>query len=396
MSSAEHVTVVGAGIVGLAVARAFALKGLRVTVLEKEPGIASHQTGRNSGVIHSGPYYKPGSLKAQLCVSGGRALKAYARERGLDHNICGKLIVASKDEHRARVDEIYRRAKVNGVTGEVVSGTRLKELEPNCLANYGLFIEGTGIIDYVQVARNFGKEIEELGGSLKLSSPVTSVLNRQSKVIVEHGTGTEVSDYFVNAAGLHSDHIARLSGINPSVKIVPFKGQYFVLDKRKSGLVRGMVYPAPDPAMPFLGVHITTSIDGALHVGPNAILAMGREGYGNWDVDLRHLSDMMLFPGLWRFLAANRTYALNEGLRIASKRRFVRELGMLIEGVEVDDLTPTASGIRAQAMDANGGLVDDFVIERNGRQIHVLNAPSPAATASMSIADWIVHKTLID
>ena len=394
MEKNGHVVVAGAGIVGLAIARAFTLRGFRVTVLEKESGIARHQTARNSGVIHSGPYYKPGSLKAQLCVSGGNSLKAYAREKGLEHAISGKLIVATTDSHAARIDEIHRRATLNGVKTEIVSGTRIREVEPECIANYGLFVAGTGVIDYGQVAESFALEVKTLGGSIELNATVTSVQNRHSSVIIEHTSGIAECDFFVNATGLHADKIARLSGVNPSVRIIPFKGQYFEVDEKKSGLVRSMVYPAPDPSMPFLGVHITRMLDGTLHAGPNAILALGKESYGKWDIDPKHLREVMLFPGFWRFLLANRKYALSEGLRGASKRKFADDLGRLVDGIDTDDLKPAVSGIRAQAMTESGQLADDFVIERNGNQIHILNAPSPAATASMSIAAWIVERTL--
>lgn len=394
MKKQGRVTVAGAGIVGLAVARAFALRDFTVTVIEKESRIASHQTGRNSGVIHSGPYYQPGSLKARLCVEGGNALKAYASEKGIDHIIGGKLIVATNKSHSTRIDEIHRRAALNGVRSEIVSGHQIKDIEPNCVASLGLWVPGTGTIDYGQVARNFADDIKEMGGTVILSSAVRSIDNKHSSVIVEHESGTEEADFFVNAAGVHSDRLAQLSGLRPRVRIIPFKGQYFEVAENLSGVVRGMVYPAPDPAMPFLGVHATRSLGGTLLVGPNAFLAMGRESYSGWGVDPKHLSEVMLFPGFWKFLAAHKGYALNEGLRSSSRRRFANELALLIEGIEAKDLRASYSGIRAQAMNSDGKLVDDFVIERSAKQVHILNAPSPAATASMSIAEWIVRMTI--
>ena len=385
---------VGAGIVGLAIAKAFAERGLMVVVLEKESDLATHQTGRNSGVIHAGPYYKPGSLKAQLCVSGGQSLKRYAKDRDIDFTVPGKLIVATESAHVQRIDDIHKRALENGVTTELVLGNRIRELEPNCVAQYGIHVKETGVIDYSAVAQSFAQDIQGLGGSVKLNSPVISVTNVGSRVAVSHGTGEELSDYFVNAAGLQSDRIALLSGVEPEVRIIPFKGQYFDISASKSDLVRGLVYPAPDPEMPFLGVHITKSLDGSLHAGPNAILALGRQAYGNWTIDTRDLSEVLLSPGFWRFVSANRAFALKESLRMASKKAFVRELSKLIQGIGVDDLKPSESGIRAQAMTSKGQLVDDFVVERNKNQIHILNAPSPAATACLSIAEWVVNSSL--
>lgn len=390
----RSVTVVGAGIVGLAVARALALQGFTAVVLEKESAVGTHQTGRNSGVIHAGPYYKPGSLKAQLCVSGGQSLKRYAKERNVHFIVPGKLIVATEFAHVKRVKDIHKRAQQNGVATELVEGNRIRELEPNCVAEYGVHVKDSGVIDYTDVARSFSQDIQDLGGSISLNSPVTKVRNVGSKVVISHGKGEELSDYFVNAAGLQSDRIALLAGLDPKVKIIPFKGQYFDIQGSKSELVQGMVYPAPNPEMPFLGVHITKSLNGSLHAGPNAILAMGRQAYSNWKVDLRDLSDVMVFPGFWRFVSANRAFALKEGLRIASKKAFVSELSKLVQGLEVGDLTPSESGIRAQAMTSKGQLVDDFVVQRSGNQIHILNAPSPAATASMAIADWVANNLI--
>jgi len=255
-------------------------------------------------------------------------------------------------------------------------------------------VKDTGVIDYTAVARSFSQDIQDLGGSIKLNSPFTAVRNVGSKVVVSHATGEEISDYFVNAAGLQSDRVALLSGLEPKVRIIPFKGQYFDIKGSKSELVNGLVYPAPNPEMPFLGIHITKSLNGSLHAGPNAILAMGRQAYSNWKIDTRDLSEVLLFPGFWRFLSTNRSFALKEGLRIASKKAFMFELSKLIHGVEIGDLTPSETGIRAQAMTSTGQLVDDFVVEKSKNQIHILNAPSPAATACMAIADWVVNNSV--
>lgn len=394
MTSQQSVVVIGAGIVGLAIAREFALRGLRVVVLEKESKVGTHQTGRNSGVIHAGPYYKAGSLKAQLCVSGGRLLKNYAEARGIKFAVPGKLIVATEFKHVTRLSEIHARSQKNGVSTELVQGHRIQEIEPSCVAEYGIHVKETGVIDYSEVARSFCRDVEDLGSSVKLNSPVTSIRNVGSQVAVAHGSGEELSDYLVNAAGLQSDRIALLAGVTPKVKIVPFKGQYFDISASKSDLVRGLVYPAPNPEMPFLGIHVTKSLNGNLHVGPNATLAMGRQAYSNMSLDTRDLSEVMFFPGFWRFVSTNRRYALKEGLRIASKKVFLSELSKLVQGLEIGDLTQSETGIRAQAMTSRGQLVDDFVVERLKNQIHILNAPSPAATACMAIADWVVDKTV--
>ena len=394
MPSQQSVVVIGAGVVGLAIAREFALRGFKVVVLEKESKVGSHQTGRNSGVIHAGPYYKPGSLKAQLCVSGGRLLKNYAMARGIEFTVPGKLIVATESKHVQRLSDIYARSQENGVSTELVQGHRIREIEPSCVAEYGIHVKETGVIDYSEVARSFCRDIQDLGSSIKLNSPVTSIRNVGSQVAVGHGSGEELSEYLVNAAGLQSDRIALLAGVTPQVKIIPFKGQYFDICASKSDLVQGLVYPAPNPDMPFLGIHVTKSLNGKLHAGPNATLAMGRQAYSNRSIDIRDISEVMLFPGFWRFVSANRVFALKEGLRIASKKAFLFELSKLIEGLEIDDLTHSETGIRAQAMTSRGQLVDDFVVERLKNQIHILNAPSPAATACMAIADWVVNNTI--
>lgn len=390
------VTIVGAGIVGLAIAREFATRGFKVTVLEREAILGAHQTGRNSGVIHAGPYYKPGSLKAEMCVSGGRSLKRYARDKGLPLKTLGKLIVATEPSQNVTIDAIHQRAAKNGVDAEIVGRSQIVEQEPACVAEYGLHVKETGVIDYVGVAWSFKKDIENLGGEIKMCSSVFSVRNIGSRVEVSHGAGEEVSDLFVNAGGLQSDRIARLAGLRPSVRIIPFKGQYFDVNAEKSNLVRGMIYPAPNPQMPFLGVHLTKSIDGRLHAGPNAFLAMGRQAYETRELDIRDLADVVMYPAFWRFAFQNYKFALKEGLRAASRGIFVKELSKIVEGVTATDLTPAKAGIRAQAMNKQGQLVDDFVIERNGNQIHILNAPSPAATACLAIAQRIVDAVHAD
>lgn len=385
----ETVLVIGAGIIGLTTALKISKLGRQVIVLEKELGVAQHQTGRNSGVIHAGPYYRPGSLKARLCKAGGLALVEYAKSKGIAHRTTGKLIVATSEGGRSNVNEIHQRAVANDVDVELVGRKRIVEIEPNCVAEFGLHVKATGIIDYSQVSRELTRELEELGALVLTGAEVTSISKDTNGVVVTHSQGETRGDFLINAAGLQSDRIAKIAGLEPEVAIVPFRGQYFDIDSSKSNLVNGLIYPAPNPEMPFLGVHITKTLNNGLHAGPNAILALKREGYGKFDFSFRDSWEIVRHPGLIRFLSDNRSYAKDEMLRIASKKRFQAELSRLVTGLSEEDLVESTSGIRAQALAMNGKLVDDFVIQRSGNQIHVLNAPSPAATASFAIADEI-------
>lgn len=389
MTSKESLTIIGAGILGMAIAVEFARHGYQVTVLEKESRVAYHQTGRNSGVIHAGPYYKPGSLKAKLCASGSRSLIEFASRTGVPFSQTGKLIVATSDSSKSRVNEIFERATANGVDVALVGRSEIQEIEPNCPSYFGLHVRATGIIDYTDVTEALYQELQELGGEVVFGSEVLEIFEAQSTVTARYTGGQVQSSKLINAAGLQSDRIAKLAGLAPKVTIYPFRGEYFDISPNKSHLVRGLIYPAPDPELPFLGVHITKTLSGQLHAGPNAILGLSREGYKRGSFNFRDALEIGGHPGFLKFLLANRKYAAEEMLRIASKERFAAEISKLVTGITSEDLTPAPTGIRAQAMTREGKLVDDFVIQRSGRQVHVLNAPSPAATASLAIAQHI-------
>lgn len=390
--NSKSITVVGAGIVGLAIGREFAAAGSRVTILEKEADIAWHQTGRNSGVIHAGPYYKPHSLKAKLCVQGNRAMVEFAKDHDLNFKITGKLIVASTDSQIANLHKVYERATANGVKVSMLEPSRIRELEPNCVAAAALHVEETGIISFKEVAAAMARDISLNGGEIVLGSEVCEIRNISNRVLVTHSKGEVSSDILINTAGLQSDRVATLAGLRPKVKIFPFLGQYFDLVQPKQGLINGLIYPAPDPEFPFLGVHLTKTLSGEVHAGPNAVLTMAREGYGSQRVNFRDALETLSHPGLPKFLWRNRKLALDELLRLSSRERFAQSISQLVSGISASDLIVGPSGIRAQAIDRLGNLVDDFVIQREGNQIHVLNAPSPAATASISIARYIRSK----
>jgi (S)-2-hydroxyglutarate dehydrogenase len=391
-SRAYDVVVVGAGILGLATARRLLQERprLRLAVLEKEGSIATHQTGHNSGVVHSGIYYTPGSLKARLCTEGRAALERYVVERGLAYERCGKLIVATDESELPRLAELERRALANGVDGlSVLDGDELRTVEPNAAGIKALHARETGIVDYRAVAAAFASDVEEAGGELVLGSAVLAIEERGRAVAVETTAGSFTAAALVGCAGLQSDRIAALGGMRPPVRIVPFRGDYYTLRPHARALVNALVYPVPDPSFPFLGVHFTKLIDGRVIAGPNAVLALARERYGRAGVDLRDVLSTLGYGGFWRVARRHYRFGAGELWRDLVKRAYVRELQRYVPAVAADDLDFGPSGIRAQAVDREGRLVDDFVLERTGRQLHVLNAPSPAATASLAIADHI-------
>lgn len=389
LTSKETLTVIGAGILGMAIALEFSRHGYQVTVLEKESRVACHQTGRNSGVIHAGPYYKPGSLKARLCASGSRSLIEFASRKGVPFRQTGKLIVATSESSKSRVNEIFARATANGVDVALVGKKEIRELEPNCPSDFGLHVRATGIIDYNDVTLALHQELKELGGEVVFGAEVQDIFESKLTVTASHAGGHVESSLLISAAGLQSDRIAKLAGLDPEVTIYPFRGEYFDISPDKSHLVRGLIYPAPDPELPFLGVHVTKTLSGQLHAGPNAILGLSREGYKRGSFSFRDAREIVFHAGFLKFLIENRRYAAQEMLRLASKEIFAAEISKLVSGITAQDLTPAPTGIRAQAMTRQGKLVDDFVIQRKGRQVHVLNAPSPAATASLAIAQHI-------
>lgn len=388
----SSVVVVGAGIVGLAVARSFALAGDEVTVLEKESDLAQHQTGRNSGVIHSGLYYTPGSFKARLCVAGAASMKDYAQTHGIAHEITGKLVVATRSDQLAQLTTLEERAAANGVPARRIGRAEAREYEPFAECVAALRVETTGIVDYTGVCRAMAREIAERGGQIRFSTSFLAARDEGDKVIVSTDGGEFRADILINCAGLHSDTIARLSGIDPDVRIIPFRGEYFTLSDRVADRVRGLIYPVPDPRFPFLGVHLTKMVDGTVHAGPNAVFALAREGYRWRDVSVADLWSAATWPGLWRLGAKYAGTAVGEVRRSLSRREFAESLSELVPGIEAADLLPAKSGVRAQAMRRNGSLVDDFHIERSSRQVHVLNSPSPAATCAFEIAEMIADE----
>ncbi|WP_426594505.1 L-2-hydroxyglutarate oxidase [Cellulomonas sp. McL0617] len=387
----SHVVVVGAGIVGLAVAARLTHDGHRVTVVEKEDGLARHQTGRNSGVIHSGLYYAPGSLKARMSVAGARRMAEFARDRGVAVEITGKLVVATSDDQVAALHRLADRAGANGVPAQLVGKAGAREREPHVACVDALWVESTGIVDYVGICRELALDVTDGGGQILVSTQVESADEHPDSVEVRFTDGTQLrADALVACAGLQADRVARACGLSPEARIVPFRGEYFELTDRASELVNGLVYPVPDPRFPFLGVHLTRMIGGGVHAGPNAVLALAREGYRWRDVDLRDAADALTWPGLWRMGARNVVPGAREVVRSLSRHAFARSLAQLVPAIVPDDLVPSPAGVRAQAVARDGSLVDDFLVQRTGRQVHVLNAPSPAATCALEIADHLV------
>lgn len=391
-SRAYDVVVVGGGILGLATARQLLSThpGLRLAVVEKEPELANHQTGHNSGVVHSGIYYAPGSLKARLCTAGKAALERYVAERGLPYERCGKLIVAVEEGELGRLAELERRAVANGVGGlRVLDASELRSVEPNAVGLRALHSPETAIVDYRAVARSFADDVRAAGGELKLGTAAVRLAERGRGVAVETSAGSFTASALVACAGLQSDRLAALAGRRPAVRIVPFRGDYYTLKPAARELVKGLVYPVPDPALPFLGVHFTRLTDGRVIAGPNAVLALARERYGRADVNVHDLASTLGYAGFWRFARRHYRFGAAELWRDVVKRAYVRDMQRYVPAVTADDVEFGPSGIRAQALGRDGKLVDDFVLERTGRQLHVLNAPSPAATASMAIAEHI-------
>lgn len=389
------VVVVGAGIVGLATARALAQRGDEVTVLEKEQQVATHQSGRNSGVIHSGVYYPPGSLKARLAVRGAASMTAFARERGIAHRVTGKLVVATDPAQVAGLRRLADRAAANGVPARLLSGAEAREVEPHIAGDLALHVETTGIVDYPAVCRALAADVEAAGGSLRTGLSVGGASSRGGDLLVAatdaDGVATTLAaDVLVGCAGLYADRLARACGVDPDVRVVPFRGEYFELVPQRASLVTGLVYPVPDPAFPFLGVHLTTTVDGGVHVGPNAVLAASREGYTWHDVELADLRDSLSWPGMWRLAGRHLVPGAREVVRSLSRRQFARSAARLVPGITAEDLVPAPAGVRAQALRRDGTLVDDFLVRHTHRQVHVLNAPSPAATASLEIAAHLV------
>ncbi len=395
MDGSCDLTIIGGGIIGLATAMEVTQRypRLRLVVLEKEEQLAAHQTGHNSGVIHSGIYYKPGSLKAQTCVTGAQALVTFCDQHGIPYERCGKVVVATMAEELPRLEELYRRGTANGVVGmEMIGPERLRELEPHATGIKALHVPSTGIIDFPRVARTYAKLVQEHGGEIRLRHQVNRIVQTNEGLMVETSQGTVATQYLVNCGGLLCDRVARMTGASPDMQIVPFRGEYYTMAPHRRSLVKNLIYPVPDPALPFLGVHFTRTIDGLVEAGPNAVLAFAREGYKKSDFVPRDLRETLTFPGFWKMARRYWYTGMGEVVRSFSKAAFVKALQRLLPELTADDLQPGGSGVRAQAIASSGALVDDFVFSVTGKALHVLNAPSPGATASLAIGQMIVAK----
>lgn len=391
------IVIIGGGIVGLAAG--FKIKQaqpkLKVVILEKEDKIASHQTGHNSGVIHSGLYYKPGSLKAQNCIAGYHELLDFCDQQDIAYDICGKIVVATHTEQLGAMENLYMRGVQNGLKGiKKLTKDELKEYEPYVNGIAGLHVPQTGIIDYSRVANKIADNFFELDGMIATSSRVTEI-NVSEKVIdiITSGSRYE-SKILLNCAGLYADKVAEMTGIETGVRIIPFRGEYFKVRKEKEHLVRNLIYPVPNPDFPFLGVHFTRMINGGIEAGPNAVLAFKREGYSKSQFNLRELYETLTWPGFRKIAATYWQTGLGEMYRSFSKRAFTTALQQLLPDILAGDLEPGGAGVRAQACDKDGGLIDDFVIAETKNVINVLNAPSPAATSALSIGKTLAQKTL--
>lgn len=393
MATYDYV-VIGGGIVGISTAYHLGVSypGAKVLLLEKEEGPAKHQTGRNSGVIHSGIYYKPGSYKAQFAKSGARSMVEFCEKHGINHDVCGKVIVATNEKELPLLENLYQRGLQNEVPVEKVSAERVREIEPHVRCVAGVLVKSTGITSYVAVCEKLLEMIRENGGEVRFGEAVTAIQDRDAVKIIETEKDSYEAKFVINCAGLHSDRVARMAGSDPGAKIVPFRGEYFELVPEKRHLVKTLIYPVPNPDFPFLGVHFTKMIDGSVHAGPNAVLAFKREGYFKSDFDFKDLAETLTFGGFWTLISKNLGEGLKEMHRSFFKSAFVHSLQQLIPEVRSEDLVPCKAGVRAQALFDDGRLVDDFLMIKGHRTLHVCNAPSPAATASLEIGKSIVQQ----
>jgi L-2-hydroxyglutarate oxidase len=385
------VVVIGGGIVGLATAlRLTERRVLRLLVLEAEDHLAAHQTGHNSGVIHSGLYYKPGSLKARNCVAGRNALIQFCQEHQIAYEQCGKVVVALSPSELPRLENLEQRGRANGLLGiRRLRPEEIKEIEPQVAGIAGLLVPETGIIDYKQVAQKYAALIEQRGGVIQTQGRLIGCRRTRSELVLQTIQGEVQTRHLINCAGLQSDRVARLCGVEPGLQIVPFRGEYYELIPERHGLVKNLIYPVPDPQFPFLGVHFTRMIHGGVEAGPNAVLAFAREGYTQSTISLRDMGEMLAYRGFWTLARKHWRMSLGEFHRSFSKRAFVRALQRLLPELQEGDVHPAGAGVRAQALEPDGFLVDDFRIVEAWRMIHVLNAPSPGATASLSIGQTI-------
>ncbi|MFN3871811.1 MAG: L-2-hydroxyglutarate oxidase [Ignavibacterium sp.] len=391
MSIQYDIIFIGGGIVGTASAlKLLEKKQLRILLLEAEDSLAKHQTGNNSGVIHSGLYYKPGSLKALNCTRGREMLYKFCEEHSIPHERCGKIVVAADESELPQLKMLEERGIENGLQGiKRLTKEEIKEFEPHANGIEALYVPQTGIVDYTAVTNKYAKLIMKNGGEIKLNSKAVSIKVNCNQIVVQTEQDEFKSKYLVNCGGLYSDKIAKMSGVNPDVKIIPFRGEYYELKKERRHLVKNLIYPVPDPQFPFLGVHFTRMIHGGVEAGPNAVLAFKRTGYKKTDIDISQIAEMLLYPGFWKMAKQHYKMGWEEFKRSFSKKLFVKSLQKLIPELTEDDIVPGGAGVRAQALDRNGKLLDDFRIIQTDKMIHVLNAPSPAATASLSIGNTI-------
>ncbi|MEO0141518.1 MAG: L-2-hydroxyglutarate oxidase [candidate division WOR-3 bacterium] len=387
------VAIVGGGIVGLATAWQITQRRpeLKVVVLEKEPELAAHQTGHNSGVLHAGVYYKPGSLKAINCRQGRELMFRFCEEEGIKYELCGKVVVAVTKEELPSMEMIYERAKANGVDCEKITIERLKELEPHAAGVAAFHVRDTGIIDFKEVCYRLAKKMEERGGKVLTRAKVTGIRRSSSELVLITKAGDFSAKLMINCAGLHSDRIARMAGEHPQVKIVPFRGEYYDIKPEHWHLVNNLIYPVPNPEFPFLGVHFTRKIHGGVDCGPNAVFAFAREGYTKLKINVGDLCESVFYPGLWKIAGKYMKIGIGEMWRSFVKSAFVKALQRLVPDITGDMLVPAPAGVRAQAIARDGKMVDDFVIQESERVINVLNAPSPAATASLNIGKTIAE-----
>jgi (S)-2-hydroxyglutarate dehydrogenase len=393
----QDVIIVGGGIVGLATALKLLEKkpALRIQLIEKEQQLARHQTGNNSGVIHSGLYYKPGSLKARNCINGYRLLIDFCSQHGVPYELCGKIVVATEQSEIPLLHNLYQRGEQNGLPGfKMLQAEALREYEPHVRGLAGFFVPQTGIVDFKIVAEKYGEVIRKRGGQISLGEKVVKIIPGRKTVCIETDKSTYEAAMFINCAGLYSDKVASLASGNIDVKIIPFRGEYYKLKKESEYLVKNLIYPVPDPNFPFLGVHFTRMMRGGVEAGPNAVLAFSREGYRKSDINLKEMAETLAWPGFRKVAAKYWKTGLGEIYRSFSKGAFTKALQKLIPEIQSSDLVEGGAGVRAQACDRTGGLVDDFLIIEEQRVINVCNAPSPAATSSLSIGEAVADMAL--
>jgi (S)-2-hydroxyglutarate dehydrogenase len=393
-----RIVIIGGGIIGLATALRLSQKfpNASITVLEKEPGVGQHQSGHNSGVLHCGLYYKPGSMKAKLAVTGIRQMIGFCREHGVPHEVCGKLVVAATPDEVPRLNDLYERGQLNGLTGLRKLGvSEMREIEPHVRGVAAIHVPEEGIVDYPEVCRTMVRCLAAGGGKVITQAAVMRLQRMGAQWIAKTTGGDFESDFIVNCAGLQCDRVCSLAGDKPELHIVPFRGEYYTLKPERQHLVRNLIYPVPDPRFPFLGVHFTRLIHGGIEAGPNAVLAFAREGYKKSDISVRDFIGTLSYPGFWRFFRKYPRVCFDELRRSFDKELFCKSLNALVPEVRTEDLAPGGAGVRAQAIAPNGDMVQDFRFVKGDRALHVLNAPSPGATASLAIGEEIASQVIV-